>query len=228
MAEIQAGTIFSAIAPNTNTNRRSAIVNRHTLVYTIEDIAAAVGGDVDLSAYLTIADAEDTYQPLSGMSSYLTSADAMGIYQPISGMSSYLTTANAASTYQTLIPNKIADSITGVTSNVTSGNIVNANQGIVLPNLGNVTSQTGTIIVRMGNAVSWAVGGYVSFPVENSYITNNTRVFLSPKGPAFAGQMVSAYHYYQSPGYFEVLLKTVGTLGYGPNEELKVDYFILF
>jgi len=143
-------------------------------------------------------------------------------------MSSYLTTANAASTYQTLIPNKIADSITGVTSNVTSGNIVNANQGIVLPNLGNGTSQTGTIIVKMGNAVSWAVGGYVSFAVENSYITNNTRVFLSPKGPGFAGQMVSAYHYYQTPGYFEVLLKTVGTLGYGPNEELKVDYFILF
>jgi hypothetical protein len=67
MAEIQAGTIFSAIAPNTNTNRRSAIVNRHTLVYTIEDIAAAVGGDVDLSAYLTIADAEDTYQAQADM-----------------------------------------------------------------------------------------------------------------------------------------------------------------
>jgi hypothetical protein len=67
MAEIQAGTIFSAIAPNTNTNRRSAIVNRHTLVYTIEDIAAAVGGDVDLSAYLTIADAETTYQAQADM-----------------------------------------------------------------------------------------------------------------------------------------------------------------
>ncbi len=63
MAEIQAGTIFSALAPNTNTNRRSAIVNRHTLVYTIEDIAAAVSGDIDLSDYLTISEAAETYQP---------------------------------------------------------------------------------------------------------------------------------------------------------------------
>jgi hypothetical protein len=67
MAEIQAGTIFAAIAPNTDVDRRSALVNERTLSYTIEDIAAAVGSDVDLSAYLTIEDAEDTYQTQADM-----------------------------------------------------------------------------------------------------------------------------------------------------------------
>jgi hypothetical protein len=86
MAEIQAGTIFAAIAPNTDVDKKSALINEKSLTYTIEDIAAAVGSDVDLSAYLTIEDAEDTYQTIAGMSSYLTSADAMGIYQPIADM----------------------------------------------------------------------------------------------------------------------------------------------
>lgn len=63
MAEIQSGTKFAAIAPSVDVDRRSALVNSTALEYTIEDIAAAVGGDVDLSAYLTIADAEETYQP---------------------------------------------------------------------------------------------------------------------------------------------------------------------
>ena len=82
MAEIQSGTKFAAIAPSVDVDRRSALVNSTALEYTIEDIAAAVGGDVDLSAYLTIADAEDTYQPISGMSSYLTTANAATTYQP--------------------------------------------------------------------------------------------------------------------------------------------------
>ena len=73
MAEIQAGTRFAAIAPSVDVERRSALVNTTALDYTIEDIAAAVGGDVDLSAYLTIADAEDTY---------LTITDAEESYQP--------------------------------------------------------------------------------------------------------------------------------------------------
>jgi hypothetical protein len=67
MAEIQSGTKFAAIAPSTDVDRRSSLVNTKSLEYTIEDIAAAVGGDVDLSAYLTIADAATTYQPLSTM-----------------------------------------------------------------------------------------------------------------------------------------------------------------
>ena len=84
MAEIQAGTRFAAIAPSVDVERRSALVNTTALDYTIEDIAAAVGGDVDLSAYLTIANAATTYQPLSGMASYLTTANAATIYQAIS------------------------------------------------------------------------------------------------------------------------------------------------
>lgn len=67
MAEIQAGTIFAAIAPNTDVDKKSALINEKSLTYTIEDIAAAVGGDVDLSAYLTIADAETTYQAQADM-----------------------------------------------------------------------------------------------------------------------------------------------------------------
>ncbi len=67
MAEIQAGTRFAAIAPSVDVERRSALVNTTALDYTIEDIAAAVGGDVDLSAYLTIANAETTYQAQADM-----------------------------------------------------------------------------------------------------------------------------------------------------------------
>jgi hypothetical protein len=63
MAEIQAGTIFAAIAPNTDVDKKSALINEKSLTYTIEDIAAAVSGDIDLSDYLTIEDAEETYQP---------------------------------------------------------------------------------------------------------------------------------------------------------------------
>ena len=54
MAEIQAGTIFSAVAPNTNVKRRSAILNNHTLAYTIEDIIAAVGGQSIKYIYPTL------------------------------------------------------------------------------------------------------------------------------------------------------------------------------
>lgn len=75
MAEIQAGTIFSAVAPNTNVKRRSAILNNHTLAYTIEDIATAVTGDIDLSEYLTIADAEETYQPKANKYIYPTTIE---------------------------------------------------------------------------------------------------------------------------------------------------------
>ena len=51
MAEIQAGTRFAAIAPSVDVERRSALVNTTALDYTIEDIAAAVSGDIDLTEY---------------------------------------------------------------------------------------------------------------------------------------------------------------------------------
>jgi hypothetical protein len=72
MAEIQAGTRFAAIAPSVDVERRSALVNTTALDYTIEDIAAAVSGDIDLTEYLTITDAEETY---------LTITDAEETYQ---------------------------------------------------------------------------------------------------------------------------------------------------
>lgn len=73
MAEIQSGTKFAAIAPSTDVDRRSALINTKSLEYTIEDIAAAVSGDIDLTEYLTITDAEDTY---------LAITDAEETYQP--------------------------------------------------------------------------------------------------------------------------------------------------
>ena len=79
MAEIQSGTKFAAIAPSVDVERRSALVNSTALEYTIEDIAAAVGGDVDLSAYLTIADAEETYQPKDSKLIYGTTTQLSGV-----------------------------------------------------------------------------------------------------------------------------------------------------
>jgi hypothetical protein len=43
---IPTGTKFEAIKPTTNVNRRSALVNANDLTYTIDDIAATVGGNV--------------------------------------------------------------------------------------------------------------------------------------------------------------------------------------
>jgi hypothetical protein len=43
---IPAGTKFEAIKSTTNVNRRSALVNANDLTYTIDDIAATVGGNV--------------------------------------------------------------------------------------------------------------------------------------------------------------------------------------
>jgi hypothetical protein len=73
MATVPAGTIFSAIKPGTNVDKRSALINRNTLEYTIEDIASSVSGDIDLTEYLKIVDAASTYLKLTS---------AQSTYQP--------------------------------------------------------------------------------------------------------------------------------------------------
>jgi hypothetical protein len=196
MADIPSGTIFAAIAPNTDVDKKSALINEKSLTYTIEDIAAAAGGDLDLSEYLKIVDAEDTYQPISGMSSYLTSADAMGIYQTIAGMSSYLTSADAMGIYQPIsdmanyLTTAAAASYYQAKFNVDSTvRTLTLNQNVSSSGsayLGTINvgagKNSGRISVQTGSGFVWSKGGLVFFFVNYPSVFNNSRIFLTSQG----------------------------------------------
>ena len=201
MAEIQAGTIFSAIAPNTNTNRRSAIVNRHTLVYTIEDIAAAVGGDVDLSAYLTIADADETYQPLSGMSSYLT-------------------TANAATTYQAK-PIKSAQGLRSINANVPNNSVVSA--GVANSTGG---SSYGSTRLQVQSGFTWSVGGTVLYTFRNTLLNSTSNIFLSIQAGT-TSQMFTIVSFYITDGELEILVKNTGSVSLSDFDTITINWNIM-
>lgn len=57
--------------------------------------------DEQLANYLSLYEAEQTYQTQADMVNYLTTSDASNTYQPKSAMTVYLTSANASSTYLT-------------------------------------------------------------------------------------------------------------------------------
>jgi hypothetical protein len=237
MAEIQAGTRFAAIAPSVDVERRSALVNTTALDYTIEDIAAAVGGDVDLSAYLTIANAATTYQPLSGMSSYLTTANAATTYQPLSGMSSYLTTANAATTYQPL---------SGMSSYLTTANAANTYQSKfvigntqqlfitnnvpdgAISNLGvsNVASGTTRGSFQIQANQSLDVGGIVYFGVNLDTVNGNARVIVSPRVSVFT-QLITCSVSQIGTNFFQVLVKNIGTTNLANLDSVFVDFIVV-
>ena len=222
MAEIQSGTKFAAIAPSVDVDRRSALVNTKSLEYTIEDIAAAVGGDVDLTDYLKIVDAAATYQPLSGMSSYLTTANAASTYQPISGMSSYLTTANAATTYQTLLGmssylttsnaaaiyqqkfNIADDDTLFINSNVLSGSYVDAFGVSVAPG-----KSSGTVYLQINTPYTWTDNGTVYFYVSCSYASVTSKILLTCTSNSY-NHIAFATVYNQTPGQFYVSVRNMG------------------
>ena len=240
MAEIQSGTKFAAIAPSVDVDRRSALVNTKSLEYTIEDIAAAVGGDVDLTAYLKIVDAAATYQPLSGMSSYLTTANAATTYQPLSGMSSYLTTANAATTYQPL---------SGMSSYLTTANaattyqakfnvdtsirILYLNQNVSSSGqvyLGAISvdasKNVGRIAVQTNSGYVWSKGGMVSFFVNYPSISNNSRIFLTSQG-ILQEQIVVASVSLQSAGSGFTISMINMYLDTADFEQLQVNWMVV-
>lgn len=218
MADIPSGTIFAAIAPNTDVDKKSALINEKSLTYTIEDIAAAAGGDLDLSEYLKIVDAASTYQTLSGMSSYLTSADAMGIYQPISGMSSYLTTANAASTYQSKFIIGNSQQLF-VTTAVPDG---------VIGNLGtsNVASGTtrGSFQIQCNQPLS--AGGVVYFSVNLDTVNGNARVIVSPRVSIYT-QLITCCVSQIGTNFFQVLVKNIGFSPLSDFESVFVDFIVV-
>lgn len=187
MAEIQSGTKFAAIAPSVNVDRRSALVNSTALEYTIEDIAAAVGGDVDLSAYLTIANAASTYQPLSGMSSYLTIANAATTYQPKDSKLIYGTTTQLSGV--------------GFNSVTYTGLEIQAGD-----------SNCGTFMLFKDNTVTWGANGSYIMSVNTTAILPNFGSVLNISIDLLGARnsIIAINNAFQAGGGFALYLKNVG------------------
>ena len=82
--------------------RVGSILNVQSAILALQESVANSGGNVDLTPYLTITDADLTYATTSSLSDYLTTANASSTYATKTSLTSYLTTATASSTYATL------------------------------------------------------------------------------------------------------------------------------
>jgi hypothetical protein len=171
------------------------------LSYTIEDIAAAVGGDVDLSAYLTIADADETYQPLSGMSSYLT-------------------TANAATTYQAK-PIKSAQGLRSINANVPNNSVVSA--GVANSTGG---SSYGSTRLQVQSGFTWSVGGTVLYTFRNTLLNSTSNIFLSIQAGT-TSQMFTIVSFYITDGELEILVKNTGSVSLSDFDTITINWNIM-